>query len=144
MGRREAGAFGPGPHLQGLRPRRKQRLPFAVTIETRYGRVGLVHAEVPYLSWSKSFDVLDLVVASAVDDALLGANAPREVIERRRRRGVEGLRALVHGHEAVEAVDIDTGAGIASLNRLSLVEVNDARLRAWTFGVDESGPQGAL
>ena len=58
---------------------------------------------------------------------------------------VEGLRALVHGHEPVERIactanrwNIDTGAGIVRLDRLSLVEMNATEFRAWTFDVDES------
>ena len=122
-----------------------EAMPLAVTIETRHGPVGLVHAEVPHLSWAASLHALDRASAVAIDDALLGANAPREIIVRRRRRGVEGLRALVHGHEPVGQVErvanrwnIDTGAGIARLNRLSLLEVNTVELRTSTFDVDES------
>ena len=44
--------------------------------------------------------------------------------------------------EQVERVanrwNIDTGAGIARLNRFSLVEVNPAQLRTWTFPVGET------
>ena len=79
---------------------------------------------------------LDGASEPIVNDALLGLNAPREAIVRHRMRGVEGVRVLVHGHEPVEQVErvanrwnIHTGAGIASLNRLSLVEVNAAELR---------------
>ena len=82
---------------------------------------------------------------SIVDDALLSLEASPETIRRHRRRPVEGLRALVHGHEPVEQVEcvanrwnVDTGAGIARLNRLSLVAVNAPELRTWTFEVDES------
>ena len=53
---------------------------------------------------------------------------------------MEGLRALVHGHEPVRDVEctanrwnIDTGAGIPRLNCLTVLEVN----RAGTFDVDE-------
>ena len=51
----------------------------------------------------------------------------------------------MHGHEPVEHIEctanrwnIDTGAGIPRLNRLSLVEVNAPQVRTWTFPVDES------
>ena len=56
-----------------------------------------------------------------------------------------GLRALVLGHQPVEHVEcvanrwnIDTGAGIPHLNRLSLVEVNRSEFRTRTFDIDES------
>ena len=120
-------------------------MPLAITVETRHGAVGLVHAEAPHPSWAESLRALDGASEPIVNDALLGLDAPREAIARHRMRGVEGVRVLVHGHEPVEQVErvanrwnIDTGAGIASLNRLSLVEVNAAELRTWTFAVDES------
>ena len=120
-------------------------MPLAITIETRHGAVGLVHAEAPHPSWAESLRALDRASEPIVNDALLGLTAPREAIARHRMRGVEGVRVLVHGYEPVEHVErvanrcnIDTGAGIASLNRLSLVEVNAAELRTWTFAVDES------
>ena len=57
---------------------------------------------------------------------------------------VEGLRALAHGHEPVEEVErsanrwnLDTGADIRRLNRLSLLEASAPELRSWTFDVDE-------
>ena len=56
-----------------------------------------------------------------------------------------GLRALVLGHQPVEHVEcvanrwnIDTGAGIPHLNRLSLVEANSSEFRTRKFDIDES------
>ena len=77
------------------------------------------------------------------DVALLGfENAEQEA--RARARPVEGVRALVHGHWSVAEVEstlnrwnIDTGAGLKVLNRLSLLEVNGPQLRSWTFEVDD-------
>ena len=34
--------------------------------------------------------------------------------------------------------NIDTGAGIGDRQRLSILEVNAAEIRGWTFDVDES------
>lgn len=52
----------------------------------------------------------------------------------------------VHGHEPVKEIErtanrlnIDTGAGIPRLNRLTLLEVNQAEIRSHTFDVDETG-----
>ena len=57
---------------------------------------------------------------------------------------MEGLGALVHGHVPVRDVErtsnrwnIDTGAGIPGLNRLTVLEVNGAEFRSRTFDVDE-------
>ena len=120
-------------------------MPLAITIETAHGAVGIVHAEVPHRSWTESLCLLGTASPSAVDDALLGLDASADAIRRHRCRPVEGLRALMHGHEPVERItctanrwNIDTGAGITRLDRLSFVEVNAPMVCAWTFVVDES------
>ena len=120
-------------------------MPLAITIETAHGLIGIVHAEAPHHSWVDSLRLLGTASPSVIDDALLGLEASPEAIRRHRTRPVEGLRALVHGHEPVERIacianrwNIDTGAGIARLDRLSLVKVNAPEFRAWTFDVDES------
>lgn len=122
-----------------------EAMPLAITIETAHGPIGIVHAEAPHCSWADSLRLLATASPSVVDDALLGLGGSPEVIRRHRKRPVEGLRVLVHGHEPVERIactanrwNIDTGAGIARLDRLSLVEVNAPEFRAWTFDVDES------
>ena len=119
-------------------------MPVAITIETVHGPVGIVHAEVPHHSWTESLRRLETASPSAIDDALLGLDASPEAIHRHRSRPVEGLRALVHGHEPVDEVqctanrwNIDTGAGIVSLNRLSLLELTSKAMGTWTFAVDE-------
>ena len=77
------------------------------------------------------------------DIAVLGFEAEDEEALARA-RPVEGLRALVYGHRHVKEVEttynrwnIDTGAGHAALNRLSLIVVNKPELRTWTLDVDE-------
>ena len=96
-------------------------------------------------SWTDSLRLLATASPSVIDDALLGLGGSPGVIRRRLSRPVEGLRALVHGHEPVERIsctanrwNIDTGAGIARLDRLSVLEVNASEFRAWTFDVDGS------
>ena len=136
--------------LRGVPPSDYQRwwkalsqLPFALTIETRYGPVGVVHAETPSPVWSESLELLESGSYSALDIVLLGFE-DKEDAQRARARPVEGLCALVHGHFIVEDVEntanrwnIDTGAGFPN-GRLSLLEVNSRKLRPWTFDVDES------
>ena len=121
------------------------RMPVAVTIETACGAVGLVHADVPHPDWAVATAMLEVGAPDHVDIALLGADAPEEEVRLHRSRPVAGLRALVHGHFVVDEVErvanrwnIDTGAGIARLDRLSLVEVNAPEFGSWTFDVDES------
>ena len=65
---------------------------------------------------------------SAIEDLLLGLPVTKARLARVRSKSVQGLRALVHGHEPVEEVertanrwDIDTGAGIRRFNRVSLL-----------------------
>ena len=113
-----------------------------MTIETSYGAVGIVHAESPDLSWNRATELLERGLE--IDVTLLGLSGSRETVCQYRNRPVEGLRALVHGHEPVRDVEctsnrwnIDTGAGISSLNRLTVLEVNGADFRSRTFDVVE-------
>ena len=137
--------------LLGLSSRQHRRwravfesMPLAITIETAYGPVGVVHAEAPHRSWVESLRLLETASPSIVDDVVLGFASP-EASRRHRSCAVTGLRALVLGHQPVEHVEcvanrwnIDTGAGIPHLNRLSLVEVNTSEFRTKTFDIDES------
>ena len=47
-------------------------MPVAITVETPYGAVSIVHAEVPHLVWSESIAMLERGDPGAVDVALLG------------------------------------------------------------------------
>ena len=139
------------PWLREIAPCNYQRwfdalaaMSVALTIETLHGLVGVIHAEPPHRVWSRAIELLESGAYDAIDTALLGCESDKEQDEARS-RPVEGLRALVHGHWPVEEVEttrnrwnLDTGAGHAKLNRLSLLEVNAPELRAWTFDVDES------
>ena len=119
-------------------------MPVAVTIETAYGPVGLVHADVPHLDWTVVTAMLEAGAPDAVDIVLLGLDAPENETRRHRSRPVAGLRALVHGHFVVDEVErlancwnIDTGVTFAGRDRLTLLHVNAQRLRPWTFDIDE-------
>ena len=119
-------------------------MPFALTIETRHGPVGIVHAQAPAREWSVALDLIEGGSNEAADIALMG-HETREAQDQARSRPVVGLRALVHGHWPVSEVEmalnrwnIDTGAGLAH-GRLSVVEVNALEFRSWTFDVDEGG-----
>ena len=119
-------------------------MPVAVTIETAYGAVGLVHADVPHPDWTVATSMFEAGVPAHVDIALLGVDASEDEVRRHRSRPVAGLRALVHGHFVVDEVElvsnrwnVDTGATFAGRDRLTLLHVNARRLRPWTFDVDE-------
>ena len=119
-------------------------MPIAVAIETAYGLVGLVHADVPHLDWSVATAMLEAGAPDHVDIALLGLDASEDEVRRHRSRPVSGLRALVHGHFVVDEVErfanrwnIDTGATFAGRDRLTLLHINARRIRRWTFEVNE-------
>ena len=120
-------------------------MPIALAIETPHGAVGVVHAEPPHRSWSESLRLIETGDILVVDDTLLGFALPAEIVCQRHSHPVEALRALVHGHVPVREVectgnrwDIDTGAGIARFNRLTVLELNGPEFLAWTFAVHES------
>ena len=79
-------------------------MPLAITIPTAHGDVGVVHADVPHPTWSEATEVFEAGDPWAVDVALLGLAAPAPAIREHQSRGVAGLRALVHGHEAGRTV----------------------------------------
>ena len=119
-------------------------IPLAVTIETTYGAVGVIHAQVPDPNLDRTLDMLSTGSRGVADIAVLGFETEDEEALARA-RPVEGLRALVHGHSPVKEVettlnrwDIDTGAGHPALNRLTLIVVNEPELRTWTFDVCDS------
>ena len=120
-------------------------MPVAITVGTPYGDVGIVHADVPHLVWSESIAMLERGDPCAVDVALLGLPGSAETIREHNSQPVGGLRALVHGHAARNGVrrsanrwNIDTGAGIQRLNRLTILHVNGRQIRASRFPVAEA------
>ena len=121
------------------------QMPLALTVETPYGPVGVIHAEAPDPDWSQTLARLEAGSETDIDDALLGFEEYTPAIRRMKSRPVEGLRALVSGHFVVEEVEVaanrwnlDTGAGFKNRNRLSLLEINARELKPLTFGVRES------
>ena len=121
------------------------RMPLAVTIETHHGPVGVVHADVPHLDWAVATAMLEAGALHHVDVALLGIDADELEVLRHRSQRVEGLRALVHGHFVVDAVqrlanrwNVDTGASFPGRDRLTLLHVNARRIRPYTFDVDDA------
>ena len=120
-------------------------VPVAITVETLYGAVGIVHAEVPHLEWPGSIAMIERGDSCTVDIALLGLPGSGERVREHERSPVRGLRALVHGHQPCNRAgrranrwNIDTGAGLQRLNRLTLLHVNGRRIHASRFPVAES------
>ena len=120
------------------------QMPLALTVETPYGPVGVVHAEAPDPDWSRTVARLEAGSETYIDDALLGFERYTQAVHRMKSRPVQGLRALVSGHFVVDEVDVtanrwnlDTGAGFEDRNRLSLLEINARELKPLTFDVRE-------
>ena len=138
--------------LREVKPRHHARwlaalrqMPLALTIDTPHGPVGVVHAEPPDLDWTRATALLEAGADSDIDNALLGFEESTPNLDQTRKQPVEGLRALVSGHFVVETVQItanrwnlDTGAGFANRNRLSLLAINARELTPDTFDVDEN------
>ncbi len=118
-----------------------QKLPLAMEVETRTGRVGIVHADVPpAVSWERFTELL----ASGHQEVTLYALFSRDRIHGgRSRKPVEGQVDRIYcGHTPVRTpvqVDnvyyIDTGAcyfqdGYAEAS-LTMVEINPQRHRAF-------------
>ena len=121
-----------------------QRMPLALTIETAHGRVGVVHAEAPDPDWDRATALLEKGDPFHVDNALLGFEADDPASRDIQSKPVAGLRALVSGHFVVPEVtvtanrwNVDTGAGFADRNRLSLLRINARELASVTFDVRE-------
>lgn len=120
------------------------QMPVALTVETPYGPVGVIHAEAPDPLWSRTVARLEAGSETDIDDALLGFEEYTPAIRRMKSRPVQGLRALVSGHFVVEEVEVtanrwnlDTGAGFENRNRVSLLEINARELRPLTLDVRE-------
>ena len=115
------------------------RMPLGITVETRHGPVGIVHAESPHESWDRATALLES--GRALNVALLGRPAGLDADEYRR-QPVAGVRALVHGHTAVSEpewsgnrLNLHTGAGESYLDQLTLVRIDVERLVTRTFDV---------
>ena len=120
------------------------QMPLALTVETPYGPVGVIHAEAPDPDWSQTLARLEAGSEADIDDALLGFEQYTPAIRRMKSQPVQGLRALVSGHFVVEKVEVtanrwnlDTGASFEHRNRLSLLEINGCQFAWSTFDVRE-------
>ena len=121
-------------------------MPLKLTIETPYGPVGVVHAEALDPDWNRAVALLEAGSQTDIDNALLGFEQYTPTIRRMRSKPVPGLRALVSSHFVVDRVEVaanrwnlDTGAGFADENRLSLLQVSAQELEPITFDVREGG-----
>ena len=99
-------------------------MPLALTIETEYGRVGVVHAETPHPDWDRAAVLLETGDPYQVDNALVGFEAGDPAGREMRGKPVAGLRALVSGHFVVAKVtvianrwNLDTGVRSGSCGK---------------------------
>ena len=69
-------------------------MPLAVTIETRYGAVGVVHAQTPHPIWRTALEMLESGCETAIDVALLGYETREEEV-RAASQPVEELREFL-------------------------------------------------
>ena len=105
------------------------RLPVAMTVATEHGAVGIVHAGVIDRSWHRTMEGIERRDQAVISTVLLGGHGSAW-------RGtpgtpIEGVRALVTGHEPCRQAQcdgywwqIDTGAGFAGFNRLTLLRID--------------------
>ena len=120
-------------------------MPLAVTLDTSFGPIGLVHADLPHPDWAVATTMIEAGPPDHLDIVLLGIDAPEVEMLRHRSQPVQGLRALVHGHFVVGEVqrlanrwNIDPGASFPGRDRLTLLHVNARCIHARTFDVDEA------
>ena len=119
-------------------------MPLAITVETRYGDVGIIHAGPIYRDWLRTVEDLELRRDEAVQTALLGGYEGADATWRGKRGAdVKGVRAVITGHQPRAEVEadgnwwqIDTGAGTPG-GRLSLLQVDCDPIVATTVDVVE-------
>jgi serine/threonine protein phosphatase 1 len=75
--------------------RRMRELPFCIQVETLLGTVGIVHADIPFNDWHKTLANLQ---SRKVRNFCMWS---RRRLENRDDRCVEGVRAVVVGHNAL-------------------------------------------
>ena len=99
---------------------RLRDLPLAIEVLTVNGKVGIVHADIPFDDWSEMENA-----SWTQNDSMKGCYDiclwSTERIERNYQNNVKGLRALIHGHVVVNQPKtlgnvhfIDTGAWLAN------------------------------
>ena len=119
-------------------------LPLAVTVETPTGRVGIVHCSTWRDNWSATLGALAQRNMAAINMVLLGID------DQEKRAGptgkeVEGIDRVFAGHEPRKQVEgrantwnIDTGAGFAAMNRLTLARIEVDPPEFETFEVTDT------
>ena len=119
-------------------------MPLAITIETAYGPVGVVHAEAPHHSWAESLRRLETASPSVVDDVVLGFASPRKAVAtgaarwRGCVRSCTGMSPWSMSSASPTAGTSTPGRAFRTSTVLSLVEVNTPEFRTRTFDIDES------
>ena len=120
-------------------------MPFAMTIETAHGDVGIIHAGPMYRNWIRTIGDLEQGRNEAMETALLGGYEGAGA-QWRGKRGtqVRGLRALFTGHRITKEIvhdgpwwSIDTGAGTPG-GKLSMVQIDDRDLVSTTIQMHRS------
>ena len=108
-----------------------QKLPYAITVETALGDVGIVHAGPVYRNWIRTIADLERGSHEAIETALLGGDEGTGAWRGKRGTDVRGVCALITGHHPSDGVKrdgnwwcIDTGAGIERLARLTLAQID--------------------
>ena len=115
-------------------------LPLALTVETPTGDVGIIHAGPVERDWERTVKGLDRAERGTIRTALIGGSGPSW--HGRKAAPVNGARAVVTGHAPVREPwcdghwwRIDTGAGIAGMDRLTSFGSIRSRWRrqSWTW-----------
>ena len=121
-----------------------RRMPHAITVETPHGPVGIVHAAPARHTWKHTLRALESGDAQATEIAMLGPDPADPEPET-----IPDLRLLIHGHwpnpdprRRGNRWNVDTGAGIVSMNRLTLARIDVDPIELHTFDVEEGSAPG--
>ena len=121
-----------------------RRLPSVITVETPHGPVGVVHAAPARHTWKHTLRALKSGNAQATEIAMLGPDPADPGPET-----IPDLRLLIHGHwphpdprRRGNRWNVDTGAGIVSMNRLTLARIDVDPIELHTFDVEEGSAPG--
>ena len=124
-------------------------LPYAMTVDTRSGDVGIIHAGPVYRNWLRTLADLERGSHEAIETALLGGFEGSGAKWRGKRgTDVRGVRALITGHHWSEEVKrdgnwlcIDTGASNPRFARLTLARIDCEPVQVTTVDavVEERG-----
>ena len=126
-------------------------MPFAATIRTRAGTVGLVHATPTARHWDTLLEKLTAGDTDTIWTAINSSARARNDARRAKHEGIpvsgpiDGVRAVITGHTIVENVQrtgnvwhIDTGAGFAN-GRLTLARIDTDAIETVTRATGTTG-----